>query len=45
MTTSDPFAPVEQLLADLLTAAKSGALIPIRLPGQIEAIQAALQLA
>lgn len=43
MTTPDPFAPVEQLLADLLTAARSGALVPIRLPGQIEAIQTALE--
>ena len=45
MTTPDPFAPVEQLLADLLKAAKSGALVPVRLPGQIEAIQAALEAA
>ncbi len=43
--TTDPFAPVEQLLGDLLTAARTGALIPIRLPGQIEAIQTALQQA
>lgn len=40
--TTDPFVPVENLLDELLTAARSGALIPIRLPGQIEAIQAAL---
>jgi signal transduction histidine kinase len=43
--TTDPFAPVEQLLEDLLTAARSGALVPVRLPGQIEAVQAALQAA
>jgi signal transduction histidine kinase len=43
--TTDPFAPVEQLLEDLLTVARSGALVPVRLPGQIEAIQAALQAA
>jgi signal transduction histidine kinase len=43
--TTDPFAPVEQLLEELLTAARSGALVPVRLPGQIEAIQTALQSA
>ncbi len=43
--TPDPFAPVEKLIDELLTAARSGALIPVRLPGQIEAIQTALQQA
>lgn len=43
--TADPFIPVEKLLEELLAAARSGALVPIRLPGQIEAIQAALQQA
>lgn len=43
--TSDPFAAVDKLLEDLLSAARSGALIPVRLPGQIEAIQAALRQA
>ncbi|MBL8145295.1 MAG: HAMP domain-containing histidine kinase [Anaerolineae bacterium] len=41
--TADPFVPVEKLLEELLAAARSGALVPVRLPGQIEAIQAALQ--
>lgn len=41
--TPDPFISVEKLLEDLLTAARTGALVPVRLPGQIEAIQAALQ--
>ena len=43
--TADPYIPVEKLLEELLAAARSGALVPIRLPGQIEAIQAALQQA
>lgn len=43
--TPDPFAPVEKLLDELLSAARSGALIPVRLLGQIEAIQTALQQA
>jgi len=43
--TADPFIPVEKLLEELLAAARSGALVPVRLPGQIEAIQAALQQA
>lgn len=43
--TTDPFAPVEKLLEDLLAAARSGALVSVRLPGQIEAIQAALSQA
>ncbi|HYO89230.1 MAG TPA: HAMP domain-containing sensor histidine kinase [Candidatus Limnocylindrales bacterium] len=43
--TPDPFAPVEKLLDELLGVARSGALIPVRLPGQIEALQTALQRA
>ncbi|MFN8379495.1 MAG: HAMP domain-containing sensor histidine kinase [Anaerolineae bacterium] len=43
--TPDPFVPVEKLLEDLLTAARTGALVPVRLPGQIEAVQSALQQA
>lgn len=43
--TTDPFAPLDKLIDELLTAARSGALIPVRLPGQIEALQAALQQA
>jgi signal transduction histidine kinase len=34
-----------RLIDELLAAARSGAIIPVRLPGQIEAIQAAVQAA
>lgn len=42
---TDPFAPFDKLIDELLAAARSGALIPAQLPGQIEAIQSALQQA
>ncbi|MBE2183288.1 MAG: HAMP domain-containing histidine kinase [Anaerolineae bacterium] len=42
---SDALEQVQRLLDELLTAARSGAIIPVRLPGQIEAIQEALKQA
>lgn len=42
MTNDDSLAQARQLVDDLLEAARSGALIPVRLPGQIEAIADAL---
>ncbi len=42
---SDALEQAQRLLDELLTAARSGAIIPVRLPGQIEAIQQALEQA
>lgn len=40
--TNQAFLQAQQQLAELIAAAKSGAIIPIRLPGQLEAIEALL---
>ncbi len=42
MTQQDALAQAHALIDDLLEAARTGAIIPIRLPGQIEAIKNAL---
>lgn len=42
MADETPIAQAQALLDELLDAAKTGALIPVRLPGQIEAIKEAL---
>jgi signal transduction histidine kinase len=42
MTQENPLVQARILLSDLLQAAKTGAIIPVRLPGQIEAIADAL---
>lgn len=38
----DPLAQARRLVGELLEAARSGAIVPVRLPGQLEAIAAAL---
>ncbi len=40
--TNQALFQAQQQLAELITAAKSGAIIPIRLPSQLEAIEALL---
>ncbi|MGQ9888585.1 MAG: sensor histidine kinase [Aggregatilineales bacterium] len=41
-TTDDPLARARRLVDELLEAARRGAIVPARLPGQLEAIAAAL---
>ena len=45
MTEQEALAQVRALVDELLEAARKGAIIPVRLPGQVEAIQTALAAA
>lgn len=45
MTEQDAMAQARALVDELLEAARKGAIIPVRLPGQVEAIQNALNAA
>jgi signal transduction histidine kinase len=45
MTEQDAMAQARALVDELLEAARKGAIIPVRLPGQVEAIQTALNAA